>query len=115
MDSTAVQTGGALGIVTFVGTILYKLYVLFNHKKIRIRCCNDVYELGFDVDNSTPASRAEDGGAGTGGAGGASVARVITREDLAPEVPTAAPPPPRRGVRSWSFRKVPRESSILPI
>ncbi len=56
MDSAAVQTGGALGIATFVLSILYKVYSKLNHKKIRVKCCGTEYEVGFDVEEDAAAT-----------------------------------------------------------
>lgn len=59
MDSAAVQTGGALGIATFVLSILYKVYLTLNHKHVRINCCGSIYEIGFDVDSAASSEHAE--------------------------------------------------------
>ena len=65
MDSVAVQTGGAMGIGTFVVIVLYRVYKAMNHKTFRVRCGTRLYEFSFDIDepvnevNATPQTSNE--------------------------------------------------------
>jgi hypothetical protein len=54
MDTQTLQTGGLSAGFIFGAALLYKLYHVINHHRIRGRCCGRVWDASIDIDGTTP-------------------------------------------------------------
>jgi len=52
MDNYA--SGGVGAVSVLVLGLLYKLYQIINHRRIRSNCCGKVFVVALDIDETTP-------------------------------------------------------------
>jgi hypothetical protein len=55
MDNSTLQTGGYSAGLIFGGALLYKLYSVINHHRIRGRCCGKTWDASIDIEGTTPS------------------------------------------------------------
>jgi len=55
MDAQLLQTGGMSAGFIFGSALLYKLYHVINHHRIRGRCCGRACDASIDIDGTTPS------------------------------------------------------------
>lgn len=55
MDSWA--SGGIGASIILALGILYKIYTIVNHHRVRSNCCGKKIEVSLDIDETTPKSR----------------------------------------------------------
>jgi hypothetical protein len=56
MDSQIVQTGGLSAGFILASALLYKVYKVINHHRIRGRCCGKAWDASIDIDESSPTN-----------------------------------------------------------
>jgi hypothetical protein len=56
MDTQTLQTGGLSAGFIFGAALLYKLYHVINHHRIRSRCCGQTLDASIDIDGTTATS-----------------------------------------------------------
>jgi hypothetical protein len=56
MDSQTLQSGGASAGFIFAIALLYKLYHVINHHRIRSRCCGRTLDASIDIDGTSPTA-----------------------------------------------------------
>jgi hypothetical protein len=54
MDNTQLTTAGLTATFTALVALLYKIYMVVNHKRIRSNCCGKKLEASLDIENTTP-------------------------------------------------------------
>jgi hypothetical protein len=54
MDNNSLTTAGVTAALTASAGILYKIYIVVNHKRIRSNCCGKKLEASLDIENTTP-------------------------------------------------------------
>jgi hypothetical protein len=55
MDTQTLQSGGASAGFIFAIGLLYKLYKVINHHRIRSRCCGRTLDASIDIDGTSPS------------------------------------------------------------
>ena len=56
MDNNTLTTAGLATTFTVLAGILYKIYMVVNHKRIRSNCCGKKMEASLDIEETTPPS-----------------------------------------------------------
>ena len=56
MDAQTLQSGGLSAGFIFAIGLLYKLYHVINHHRIRSRCCGRTLDASIDIDGTSPTS-----------------------------------------------------------
>jgi len=56
MDTQTLQSGGLSAGFIFAIGLLYKLYHVINHHRIRSRCCGRTLDASIDIDGTSPTS-----------------------------------------------------------
>ena len=56
MDNNTLTTAGLASTFTIAAAILYKIYLVVNHKRIRSNCCGTKLEASIDIEETTPPS-----------------------------------------------------------
>ena len=51
------DTTNILGVVGFACSIFGIIYTAVNHKRIRSKCCGNLFEASLDVENTTPVTK----------------------------------------------------------
>lgn len=54
MDNNQLATAGLTSGLTIAIALLYKIYKIVNHKRIRSNCCGKKLEASIDIENTTP-------------------------------------------------------------
>ena len=54
MDNNSLTTAGVTAALTAALGVLYKIYMVVNHKRIRSSCCGQKLEASIDIENTTP-------------------------------------------------------------
>jgi len=54
MDNTQLTTAGLTATFTVLAGLIYKVYMVVNHKRIRSSCCGKKLEASLDIENTTP-------------------------------------------------------------
>ena len=54
MDSSMVAQGGISAGILVAFAVLYKVYTVVNHHRIRGKCCGKVWDASLDIDTTTP-------------------------------------------------------------
>jgi hypothetical protein len=54
MDSNTLTTAGLATTFTVAAVILYKVYLVVNHKRCKSNCCGRFFEASLDIENTTP-------------------------------------------------------------
>ena len=54
MDNNQLTTAGLTATFTALAALLYKVYMVVNHKRIRSNCCGKKLEASLDIENTTP-------------------------------------------------------------
>jgi len=54
MDNNSLTTAGVSAALTAAVGILYKIYMVVNHKRVRSNCCGKKLEASIDIENTTP-------------------------------------------------------------
>jgi hypothetical protein len=56
MDNNTLTTAGLASTFTVVAAILYKIFLVINHKRCKSNCCGKNLIASFDVEETTPPS-----------------------------------------------------------
>jgi hypothetical protein len=59
MDNNTLTTAGLASTFTILAGLLYKIYMVVNHKRIRSNCCGKKLEASLDIENTTPPHEEE--------------------------------------------------------
>jgi hypothetical protein len=54
MDNQTLITASITSAFTVIVGILYKIYLIVNHKRIHSVCCNKICDTSIDIENTTP-------------------------------------------------------------
>jgi len=54
MDNSQITTAGLTATFTVLAGLIYKVYMVVNHKRIRSSCCGKKLEASLDIENTTP-------------------------------------------------------------
>jgi hypothetical protein len=54
MDNSQITTAGLTATFTVLAGLIYKVYKVVNHKRVRSSCCGKKLEASLDIENTTP-------------------------------------------------------------